>query len=753
MATVSSKVIRQPAAKRTANKAVRHGSPVLRFFHGISVFFGFVALFLLLTGIVAAGFAAYLIGETQRYLPESDKLLAYEPGGVTRIYATDKDPKTGQLVQLAAIYSQYKEFAPITEMPDALKNATVAVEDERFYNHRGIDPEGIARAVYKNVIRRDLSEGASTLTQQLARNIFLTQKKTWTRKLQEMMLAILLEKNFSKEQILEMYLNEVCYGVNTFGAKAAAKVYFGKNLNELSLSQCALLAGLPQQPARLEPFKHKDAAIKRRNVVLMKMRELGYVTPEACETSQKNGVFLISKAPSIRTVMKAPFFTTYVIGQLKKEYGEERLNSGGFQVYTTLNYAMQQEAERALMNGVMNGRDTGVTEGALVSVEPRTGYIRAMVGGVDFAKRQFNNAAQGGRQPGSSFKPFVYVTAMAKLGYNPYTTVDNSRRSYGRYHPGGGGPSGGTPLISAVTWSYNNAAVNTLNRIGVRNVIATAKSLGVKSPLGATLSLALGAYEVTPLEMASAYSAFANHGSHAAPMAIIRVVDQEGVMLANNLPRVNAATLPESAVAGIAETLRSVVEKGTASKAAGIHDVSDAHGKTGTTNDNKDAWFVGYTPELSTAVWVCGLRNEKRGKFVVPVYRRMAGDGGETTGGHVCAPIWARFMKAAIPIQRAAKLPRLVPSEKLIKQGTDPDPEATPEPRRRRRRRSVEPEQVSPAETPAPEETPRKKRDEPASETPVKVEEPKPEPAAPDTPTQPPAPEPAAPVTEPGDPA
>lgn len=752
MATLSSKTIRQqsPATKRTGAKAARHGSPILRFFHGLGVFFGFVILFLLLGGIAAAGFAAYLVQETQRYLPESDKLLAYEPSGITRIYATDKDPKTGQLVELARIYSKYQEFAPITAIPDALKNATVAVEDERFYNHRGIDPEGIARAIYKNIIRRDLSEGASTITQQLARNIFLTYKKTWTRKLQEMMLAILLEKNFSKEQILEMYLNEASYGNNTSGVKAAANLYFGREPKDLSLSQCALLAGLPQQPARLEPFKHKEAAIKRRNVVLMKMRELGYVTPEACETSQKNGVFLISAAPSVRTKMKAPFFTTYVIGQLKKEYGAEQLNSGGFQVYTTLNYAMQREAERALLNGVMNARRTGVTEGALVSVEPRTGYIRAMVGGVDFAKRQFNNAAQGGRQPGSSFKPFVYATAMARLGYGPYSTVDNSRRSYGKYRPGGGGPSGATSLISAVTWSYNNAAVNTLNRVGTRNVMATAKSLGVKSPLGPTLSLALGAYEVTPLEMASAYSAFANHGSHAAPMAIIRVVDQEGVMLANNLPRVNAATLPESAVAGIGETLRAVVERGTASKAAGIHDVADAHGKTGTTNDNKDAWFVGYTPELSTAVWVCGLRYEKRGKFVVPIYRRMAGAGGETTGGQVCAPIWARFMKAAVPLQRAAKLPRLVPSEKLLKKAGEPDPEATPAPRRRRRRRrTVEPEQAAPVETRTPDATPRPNRTEPVPETPV--EEPKPAPAPPEEPPTPPA-DPPAPEPEPGDP-
>ncbi|MBC7805581.1 MAG: PBP1A family penicillin-binding protein [Akkermansiaceae bacterium] len=738
MATATSKSIRQQrgsVAKPTVR--ARRPSRVGAFFRGVGAFLGLITMLLLLAGIAAAGYAAYMVQETQRFLPQNEKMLAYQPGGITTIYATDKDPKTGQLVILARIYSQYKEFEPITEMPEVLKEATIAIEDERFNQHRGIDFEAIARAVLRNIESRDLSEGASTITQQLARTVFLTQKKTFSRKLQEILLAILLEKNFSKEQILEMYLNEVCYGVNTYGAKAAAKVYFGRELKNLSLSQAALLAGLPQQPTRLEPFKHKDAAIKRRNLVLGKMAELGYITPEKCKVAQSNGVFLISKKPSIRSVIKAPYFTTYVIQQLKKEYGQERLDTGGFQVYTTLNYAMQKEAERALINGVIKARGTGVTQGAMVSVEPRTGYIRAMVGGVDFNKYQYNNAAQGGRQPGSSFKPFVYVTAMAMQPgrYGPNSYVDNSRRSYGKYSPGGSGPSGSVALKTAVAWSYNNASVNTANAIGVRNVISTARKLGITSPMDPNLSLALGAYEVTPLEMASAYSAFANHGSHAAPMGIIRVVDQEGVMLANNQPRVNAAAIPESAVAGIGEALRAVVEKGTASKAEGIHDVADAHGKTGTTNDNKDSWFVGYTPELSTAVWVCGLHYEKRGKVTVPVYRRMAGAGGETTGGRVCAPMWARFMKAAIPIQRAAKLPRLVPAEKTMKAG-EPSPTPSPEPRRRRRRRrstngdvTRPPTQTEPRAnnaTPAPEaptvETP---REEPR---PVEVprEEPKP---------------------------
>ena len=401
----------------------------------------------------------------------------------------------------------------------------------------------------------------------------------------------------------------------------------------------------------------------------------------------------------------------------------------------------------------MKARNTGVTEGAIVSVEPRTGYIRAMVGGVNFEKHQYNNAAQGGRQPGSSFKPFVYVTAMAQKGYGPFSEVDNSRRSYGKYQPGGSGPAGLVSLTTAITWSYNNAAVNTANRIGVKNVVATAQSLGIASPLKPTLSLALGAYEVTPLEMASAYSAFANHGSHAAPMAIIRVVDQEGVMLANNQPRVSTAIIPESAVAGIGVALRSVVEKGTASKAAGIHDVADAHGKTGTTNDNKDSWFVGYTPELSTAVWVCGLAYEKRGKITVPVYRRMAGEGGETTGGRVCAPIWARFMKAAIPLQRAAKLPRLVPSEKTVLQGAR-EVEPSPEPRRRRRRqRERNPGEARPAES-----TPNRPESQASADAPVAPEkpvqeptqEPKPEPKpAEEIKPEPPAPQPDPPAVEP----
>ena len=742
------------------------------FFRILGNIFGVLTTLILVAAILAVCAATELVQQTTVYLPQSDKMLDYRPGGITTIYATDIDPKTGQKYVLGRIYSQFKEFAPIVKepgykdyIPDVLKNATVAIEDERFYKHRGIDFESIARAIVRDVQRHRLSEGASTLTQQLARNTFLTQKKTFSRKFQEILLSILMEKNFSKEQILEMYLNDTCYGVNTYGVRAAAQVYFGRNAKDLSLSQAALIAGLPQSPAHLEPFKNKAAATRRRNVVLKKMRELGYISAADCATAQGNGVFLVSEKPHIRTEMKAPYFTTYVIQQLKRDYGEEKLNTGGLQVDTTLNYSMQKEAERALINGVMKNNGSGVTQGALVSVEPRTGYIRAMVGGVDFNKYQFNNAAQGGRQPGSSFKPFVYVTAMALHPgqYSADGEVDNRRINHHGYRPESHGPEGFVSLRNALAWSYNAAAVNTADSIGILHVVETANKLGIQSPLEPTLSLAIGSYDVTPLEMASAYAAFANHGSHAAPMAIIRVVDQEGVMLANNQPRVEQAVLPESAVAGVSDAMRSVIEYGTAANAEGIHDVEEAHGKTGTTNDNKDAWFVGFTPELSTAVWVCGLHYEKRGKLTIPVYRKMQSSDAEVTGGHVCAPIWARFMKAAIPIQRAAKLPRLRSPDKPA-----PAAIASPAPTRlrRHRRHNNPPRTNGDMPGPAPEPTslpagdaPTASGDKPGDASqgsepkPVDKPDDKPavkpdEPAVPDKPADKPADKPEAPAPD-----
>ena len=655
---------RRSTQRKGAGRPAPPMSRGARVWEGVKVFFGLVTLVVLVGGIATALYAVRLVKETAEDLPRPDKLIDYTPGGVTTVYATDKDPKTGKNLILGQVYAEYKEFVPITKVPAVVKKATVAIEDERFYQHPGVDFEAIARALVANLKSGEFSQGGSTLTQQLARDILRDRKKTVSRKIQEALLAILLEKHYSKEQILEMYLNEVCYGVNTYGIQAASKLYFGRNVKNLSLSQAAILAAIPQRPSAFELFDHKDAAIRRRNIVLAKMRELGYIDAKQEKVAASNGVRLVTDRPKTHQDFKAPYFTNYVIRQLVRKYGEDAVYRGGLQVYTTLNYKMQQEADRALINGVMRGRSNGVTQGALISIEPRSGYIRAMAGGVDFHKDQFNHTVQGGRQPGSSFKVFVYTAAMMAnpRRYNPYSSVDNSRKAYGKYRPGGSGPYGSVSMSNALTYSYNNASVNTAYTVGVRRVIETARRMGVTSRLEPNLSLALGSYEVTPLEMAGAYAVFANHGDRAEPMSIIRVIDAEGVMLENNLPRVEKTVVPESVVASMSSMLANVVAFGTASRAQGIDEVSNAHGKTGTTNDNKDAWFVGYTPELSTAVWVCGVRRVKQGNREVVRYPPMAG----VTGGQVCAPIWARFMKAAIPIQRAAKLVPLPPPESVV---------------------------------------------------------------------------------------
>jgi penicillin-binding protein 1A len=649
-------------------------------------------MLLLIVTVTGIGYFSYLFNQTTKNLPSPDNLIDYSPGGITEIFATDKDPKTGKYIVLGRVAAQNKEFIPITEIPKALQNATVAIEDERFYDHPGIDPQGIARAIYKDVAQKKMGQGGSTLTQQLARNVYLSQKKTFNRKFQEMLLAVQIEKNYSKEQILEMYLNEVCYGVNTFGVKAAAKAYFGKLPKALTLSEAALLAGLPQQPARLEPFGHKKAAVERRNVILSKMAELGYITKHQAKVAQKEGVSLVPQQTLLQTDFKAPYFTNYVLRQLVDKYGYDAVYKGGMKVYTTLNWKMQQEAERALINGVMSKRGDGVTEGALVCLEQQTGYIRAMAGGIDYKKDNFNFATQGdGRQPGSSFKAFVYATAFetgrhGDRRWGPDSSVDDSQHTYNGYTPGNHGRyHGWVSARNAFAFSYNSAAVWLANEVGIKRVMETAARMGLPAEkMRPTLALALGAYPMTPLEMASAYSVFPNHGSRAHPMAIRRILDGDGVVLIDNRPQVDQAVIAESTAAKVSEMMADVVDHGTAAGAAGIHEVEGARGKTGTTNDSRDAWFVGYTPELTTAVWVCGIQRTKKNGKVVARYVPMA----DVYGGSACAPIWARFMKAAVPIQRMSGQPIQPLPEKVVPVASSDDADGQPRRRRRRRHRA-----------------------------------------------------------------
>ena len=656
----------------------------LRWWEWIQLFVGGIIAVVLLGATGAALFLGHLLKDTADSLGSLDQLVEYRPGGITEIYSTDKDPSTGKPMVLGKVYGQYREYVPINKIPDVVKFATLAIEDERFYEHLGVDLQGIARAAYKNYKSGHMGEGASTLTQQLVRNLIpIGNKKTLDRKLKEALLSVQIERNFSKEQILEMYLNEVCYGANAFGIQAAARVYFNKSVDKLTLSEAAMLAGLPQRPTFYEPFKHYDSkkaawtdeeVFDRRNLVLAKMLEvksldaqrkdhiiahnlpkLEAVSAEAVEKAKKDKPKLAAEPDPENVQFRAPSFTNYVLRQLIQKFGKEKVYNGGLKVYTTLNLEMQAAAVKTLTQGVKEGKGTGVTEGALVCVEPKTGYIRAMVGSVD-PNQKFNNVVQGKRQPGSSFKVFVYTAAFSTGRFGPDSEVNDSPVSFGKWSPKnyGGGYHGSVSIRQAFMHSYNVPAVKIANEVGIDRVLETAKKMGVDTTVmekQRNLALALGAGDVTPLEMASAYSTFPNQGDHADPMAIIRVVDSEGNEMPGFEPHVDKAVVQPSVVGQMSEMMRDVVTRGTAASAAGIQEVVEAHGKTGTTNDNRDAWFVGYTPELSAAVWVCGMKKvplSKKNPRLVTRYVPMEG----VTGGHVCAPIWASFMKAAVPIQQ-----------------------------------------------------------------------------------------------------
>ncbi|MCL6630072.1 MAG: penicillin-binding protein 1A, partial [Armatimonadetes bacterium] len=548
-------------------------------------------------------------------------------------------------VVLAEVFEENREFVKLDDIPKALQDATIAIEDSRFYKHIGIDLKGIARALYQNLRKKEISQGGSTITQQLARNIYLTREKTLSRKLQEVVLALQLERNFSKQQILELYLNEVYYGSGACGVQAASKVYFGKEVKNLTLSQCALIAGLPQKPSVYSPHENLDLAIKRRNVVLDRMAELGYITEEQCEQAKREKPKIVPRKPTGIARYKAPWFVTYVIQQLSDEFGADLVYRGGLRVYTTLNYEMQKAAEEALREGVRSAKYLNVTQGALVCIEPQNGYIRAMVGGVnpDFTKDQYNRVVQARRQPGSAFKAFVYTAAIDN-GYDPDYRISNARISF----PGYGGKTwsprnydgryGGSYTIRrAIAQSVNICAVRMANEIGIDKVIAYAGMLGIKSPLTRSLALALGASDVTPLEICSAYGVFAANGVRAEPMAVVRITTceagREEAVIAEYAPT-TIRVLSQETARIMNDLFRGVVTSGTGRRALRV---PKAHGKTGTTNNDRNAWFIGYTPELVAAVWVGNDDNSP-----------MKG----VWGGNVCCPIWTQFMLKALDVYK-----------------------------------------------------------------------------------------------------
>jgi penicillin-binding protein 1A len=575
--------------------------------------------------------ALWFFAVVPRSLPAVTALETLAPVQGARIY-DDNDEL------LTELHVERRIFVPLAQVPRTLRDAIIATEDRRFYSHWGVDPIGIARAVFQNYRRRRIVEGGSTITQQLTKLLFLTPDKSLDRKLKEAALALQLERRYSKDRILEMYLNQVYFGHGAYGVEAAARTYFGKSVAELTVREAALLAGLPRAPSSSSPFEHPEIARRRRDLVLRRMVEYGTLKEPEAKRLARTDLGLI---PPERRRTTGQYFLEYVGQQLEATYGADMVFKGGLQVYTTLNPVMQLAAEQAVREGLtalesrtVKGRPGEHPEGALVTIEPQTGYVRAIVGGYDFSRSEFNRAVYARRQPGSAFKPFVYIAAL-ETGLTPATRIEDAPVSYavGRNgHPWK--PEnydrkyrGVTTLQQAVEESVNVVTVKLQERLGVAKTIQVARRLGITSPLTTDLSLALGSSDVTLLELTSAYAALANQGVWVAPTTIRHVTDANGKLLEEHVPQGREAVNAEIAFV-MTQMLRGVVERGTGQAARALGRPIAA--KTGTTNDYSNAWFIGFTPTVATGVWVG--------------YDRPRSLGQDETGSRVAVPIWVGYM-------------------------------------------------------------------------------------------------------------
>jgi len=591
-----------------------------------------IALFLITVGII--GSVIGMLAGYSKQLPDVDSISSYRPSETTKIYADN-----GELI--ANLYIENRTLVPLSQISENLQLAIIAVEDARFYEHRGIDIYRTLGALVENIRSRQVVQGGSTITQQLARSLFLTREKTASRKIKEVLLSFQIERRYSKEEILELYLNQIYFGQGAYGVKTAARVYFGKEIKDLSLAECALLAGLPRSPINYSPFNNPELAKKRQAVVLERMVEVGFIPQEQALKAKKAPLHL-SKARTVGTMgFRAPYFVTYVLDQLIDEYGAPLVYRGGLQVYTTLDLRMQAIADKALKSGIKQGlaQHLGTEQGAIAALDPRSGYIKVLVGGYDFKKSQFNRAWQAKRQPGSAFKPFVYLTALDN-GYSPNDVFIDSPVEYlagdkiWRPKNYDGKFRGSITLRRALEYSINIIAVKLIDKLGPAEVVEYAQRMGlstVKRIEDENLALALGGltYGVSPLQMASAFGIWGNEGIRCTPMAIKKITYSNGLLLKENLPQREEVISPATAFL-ITDMLKGVITHGTGRRASIGR---PAAGKTGTTSDWRDAWFIGYTPELSSAVWI--------GKDDHSPMRRVV-------GGTLPAQIWAEFMKEAL---------------------------------------------------------------------------------------------------------
>jgi len=575
--------------------------------------------------------------------------------------------KIGEMDQATAVYDStdtiaftiYKEQridVPLAQVSPNLVKALIAIEDQRFYEHDGFDMIRIGSAALSNLRSGRAAQGGSTITQQLARQSFLTPDKTYRRKLQELILAARIERMYSKAQILELYLNKVYFGDGLYGIEAASRGYFGKHASELSVPEAALLAGLVKSPSSYAPTVSMERAVARRNLVLQVMRDTGALDQAAWQAAR-------AEKPKLRDNLRSEephgqYFKEQVRRELVDRFGWETVYQGGLRVYSTIDMKMQQQAEIAVANGLKSlderrkaiaarrktpdDPDAGPLQAALVAMDPATGHIRAMIGGRDFDESHFNRATQARRQPGSAFKPFVYAAAL-EAGFTPATMIENLNAPIatldGDWTPEDEHSTADSmSLRTGLRTSSNRAAVQLLQQVGIPRTVKYAKTLGV-GDVPSVPSLALGSGEVTLQAMTAAYGAFANHGEVPKPMLIRRVEDRDGNLLYTGTESTTRAISDVTAYL-MSSMMADVINAGTAARARSLGFTLPAAGKTGTTNDYHDAWFVGFTPSLLTGVWV----GFDQPRTIIP--NGFAAD--------VAVPVWANFMKAATKANKPA---------------------------------------------------------------------------------------------------
>lgn len=633
-----------------------------------------ILLFAILSGAMV-GSITWIIQET----PDISNYGRWKPSEATTIYSQE-----GKLV--SRLYQENRDYVPLTKIPKDLQNAIVSIEDNRFYEHYGIDPWAIGRALWVDIKGGGIIQGGSTLTQQLAKNALLTHERTLYRKIQEAYLAIQFERMYTKKEILEFYLNEIYLGHGVYGVQTAAKYYFNKNVQDLTVAESALIAGLPKAPNYYSPYNNPEIAKERRNIVLNQMVKYDYISKEKAKKAKKQPIKTEKSLKKDNEI--APYFVRYIRKQLIDKYGPQAVYNSGLKVYTSLDYEMQQKAEKSIKNAFKNqlptvekqkGKGLKQPQVALTTLDPQNGHIKVMIGGRGGDK--YNRVTQAYRQPGSAFKPFVYTTAVEE-GYSPGSVIDDMPAAYES------GPNeddvwipknydnkyrGPTTLRLGLAKSINVMAVKLLKKVGINDTIKLTEKMGISSLIKRgkknddNLALALGGLTkgVTPLEMTSAYGVLANRGIKAEPIAILKVVDSRGNVLFESDSK-QEIVLSEDVAYLTTDMLKSVLSRGPLVWGTGwrANLGRPAAGKTGTTSNYTDAWFVGYTPDLVTTVWL-GEDAPTKMKYK-----------DQTISSEEAAKLWGNYMSKVVknrPIKNFEKPENIITKKICIESGLLPN--------------------------------------------------------------------------------